>query len=965
MFAGPLGRSTFTPPKSSFDSPLYGLVSLRRSHFVVSEEANRPDLTPYGGSIGFAEGVNGGDTFFITVTARNIVNLSNTPASLAEPPIEVGVYLSNNLAAEYVNFAEDRFLGSCLIDVQLPIGGSAESCSIVLPVPDDLAFGRAYTMLFHADDRDGNNVGKYLEFDEANNHLAIPYNLEHIVYVPPPQALTAGFETSTLTNWTTAGAASAVVSSEFAYRGSQSLKLTGGEGGVSQFVTGLTAGEHYRVRAKARSAPSSAPYETAKAELRVGDPAVASDGPRTLSDQAFLEFAAHFIAPTTGTIEIRLLHAGLDTDPWSKAVYWDHVEIEPLRGPQLPDAGFEDGTLGSWTATTAGTAATVTSAVANGGANSLAISSSQGIGGVSHGVSRFVGVTQSAHRSQIPTSSFETLQMKFAAPGGPFGSGALIELLYGGTGTIYFDDLTIAELSLTGPENAGFESDPGFTSEPFYPWIKTIDDVTASLTSAAAASGSNSLQVTTVTTGGGVYQDMASLRPGQTYEIAVKAQAGSGTATAKLSANDRQGNNAASTSLDVGTAAFEELRLVFTATNTGAVRLELENVDPGTTIYWDEVSIWESKVPQAVNPGFESSGETAPWVPDSSPPVTASVSSVVVRTGSAAVEMSGAVGGLSQDVFGLAAGQTYRVTAWAQAAANTTADARLWVDDTAGGNNLTNDQTVNDSGFQRLDVDFVATETRAMRIHLHRLAGTFYWDDVSITSVVTDNPPTATMPTADSQTVTTNSQSSVVITLTGSDPAGEDLTFSIPNPPDPGAPTKGTLSGPTPIVPAPIPHREPPPATVQPPVWSATVTYMPNNPAANEDDSFAFTVANPGGLTATAVVEINPLDTSPPAPPLSSVDATDLSVETTTDTATAVRLTAGGPDTVTLTFRVETLPSGTLTDSLGQRIQNPGTDLPDANLTYTPPAGVTGTASFTFLRARLCHGAGPLQRAGM
>ena len=33
MFAGPLGRSTFTPPKSSFDSPLYGLVSLRRSHW--------------------------------------------------------------------------------------------------------------------------------------------------------------------------------------------------------------------------------------------------------------------------------------------------------------------------------------------------------------------------------------------------------------------------------------------------------------------------------------------------------------------------------------------------------------------------------------------------------------------------------------------------------------------------------------------------------------------------------------------------------------------------------------------------------------------------------------------------------------------------------------------------------------------------------------------------------------------
>ena len=169
------------------------------------------------------------------------------------------------------------------------------------------------------------------------------------------------------------------------------------------------------------------------------------------------------------------------------------------------------------------------------------------------------------------------------------------------------------------------------------------------------------------------------------------------------------------------------------------------------------------------------------------------------------------------------------------------------------------------------------------------------WDSVGTWTVTA----AANTPAADSQTIITNSQSSVVITLTSSDPAGEDLTFSIPNPPDPGAPTKGTLSGLTPIVPAPIPHREPPPATVQPPVMSATVTYTPNNPGANEEDSFAFTVTNPGGLAGSAVVEINPLDTSPPFPPLSSVDATDISVETTTDTATAVRLSAGGPDTVT------------------------------------------------------------------
>ena len=49
MFAGPLGRSTFTPPKSSFDSPLYGLVSLRRSHLAG------PALGPLPESVTWAE----------------------------------------------------------------------------------------------------------------------------------------------------------------------------------------------------------------------------------------------------------------------------------------------------------------------------------------------------------------------------------------------------------------------------------------------------------------------------------------------------------------------------------------------------------------------------------------------------------------------------------------------------------------------------------------------------------------------------------------------------------------------------------------------------------------------------------------------------------------------------------------------------------------------------------------------
>ena len=46
MFAGPLGRSTFTPPKSSFDSPLYGLVSLRRSHHFPLVKVMGRDTLP-------------------------------------------------------------------------------------------------------------------------------------------------------------------------------------------------------------------------------------------------------------------------------------------------------------------------------------------------------------------------------------------------------------------------------------------------------------------------------------------------------------------------------------------------------------------------------------------------------------------------------------------------------------------------------------------------------------------------------------------------------------------------------------------------------------------------------------------------------------------------------------------------------------------------------------------------------
>ena len=199
-------------------------------------------------------------------------------------------------------------------------------------------------------------------------------------------------------------------------------------------------------------------------------------------------------------------------------------------------------------------------------------------------------------------------------------------------------------------------------------------------------------------------------------------------------------------------------------------------------------------------------------------------------------------------------------------------------------------------------------------------------------------------PVADPQTVTTNGANPLLITLTGSDPEGGDLTFSIVSG---GEPINGTLSAITPIVPAPIPNPNPPPATVQPPVTSATVTYTPNT-GNDLEDMFTFQVADPEGLVGTAIVTINPVDPSPPPPPLAEVEATNIEVDTTVNTAVEIVLDAGAPETVTsLTFSIESLPAGTLTDSNGSDILVPG-DLPGPILTYQPPLDFTGADSFDF-----------------
>ncbi|HXU30369.1 MAG TPA: Ig-like domain-containing protein, partial [Thermoanaerobaculia bacterium] len=109
-----------------------------------------------------------------------------------------------------------------------------------------------------------------------------------------------------------------------------------------------------------------------------------------------------------------------------------------------------------------------------------------------------------------------------------------------------------------------------------------------------------------------------------------------------------------------------------------------------------------------------------------------------------------------------------------------------------------------------------------------------------IDSTLTFNDP----PTADAQAPSTNEDTALPLTLTGSDPNGDPLTFSIVSGPTSG--TLGPLTGATPT--------------------SVNVTYTPNANFTGAD-SFVFQVADGVGGTdqATVSITVNPVDDPPVA----------------------------------------------------------------------------------------------------
>jgi hypothetical protein len=167
---------------------------------------------------------------------------------------------------------------------------------------------------------------------------------------------------------------------------------------------------------------------------------------------------------------------------------------------------------------------------------------------------------------------------------------------------------------------------------------------------------------------------------------------------------------------------------------------------------------------------------------------------------------------------------------------------------------------------------------------------------VSITVTGANDPPTA-----DDKLITTSEDSSVEITLTGSDPDGDPLTFSVVSGPD-----NGTLNGSAPN------HTYIPAADFN---GSDSFTYISNDGKA---DSSPATVS----ITVTGVNDM----------PV----AHNKSVTTDQDTSVNFTVTASDPDGDPLTFALVNPPTnGELSGD-------------ETNLTYIPNGGFHGTDSFTF-----------------
>jgi len=177
-------------------------------------------------------------------------------------------------------------------------------------------------------------------------------------------------------------------------------------------------------------------------------------------------------------------------------------------------------------------------------------------------------------------------------------------------------------------------------------------------------------------------------------------------------------------------------------------------------------------------------------------------------------------------------------------------------------------------------------------------------DAATVAITVTPAPPPNRAPSATALNAFTQQDTPVDVTLSGSDPDGDDLTYAVAT-----APAHGVLSGTVP-----------------------NLTYTPAT-GYSGPDSFTYTV-NDADLTSPAArVSITVM---PAPPPNHAPVANDLTESTDQDSAVSVALSGTDPDGDPITYSVLTSPAhGSLSGTAPA-------------LTYTPDAGFSGSDAFTY-----------------
>lgn len=180
-------------------------------------------------------------------------------------------------------------------------------------------------------------------------------------------------------------------------------------------------------------------------------------------------------------------------------------------------------------------------------------------------------------------------------------------------------------------------------------------------------------------------------------------------------------------------------------------------------------------------------------------------------------------------------------------------------------------------------------------------------EDSNIGNISISIFPVNDPPSTEGQELNLNENGEVSITLIGSDPDGDELTYSITE-----DPVSGSLTG------------EPP-----------NLIYRPSS-GFSGSDGFSF-VANDGELDSNVSrvdLTVAPVNDVP--------SATDISTETNEDESVTVTLTANDSDSDSLTFTIMTQPSHGTLGQLTSVNSNSST------VVYTPAAEYSGADIFTF-----------------